>query len=100
MILLKAECKWGEIEGAQFICTYVSLQCIRSFKDQVYPNVISIKDIGGKIGDIHSDLLFDPCPVYQDKEYVLIALKKEDVNYSTFGRSQGKFSVQLTSKKS
>ena len=95
--VLKAECKWGEIEGTKCIYTYVKLQNIKSFKNQIYSDVISINDFGGRIGDISSDILYDPCPIYEDKELVLVTLKKEDVNFSTFGRAQGKFSVSLTS---
>src|SRR4030067_2569271 len=91
--VLKVEYKWDEIYDIKCINTYVKLQNIKSYKNETTSDIISLKDFGGRIGDIGSDILYDPRPIYQERELVLITLKKEDENYSTFGRSQGKFSV-------
>lgn len=93
--VLKVECRQDVPGDMSTVNTYVTLQNIKSYKNLINSELITIKDFGGQIGDSVTDMLNFPRPQFAEKELALVALKKQGNVYRTWGRNQGKFNYEL-----
>lgn len=93
--VLKVECRQDVPDDMSTVNTFVTLQNIKSCKNLITSELITIKDFGGQIGDSVTDMLNFPRPQFAEKELALVALKKQGNVYRTWGRNQGKFNYEL-----
>lgn len=73
------------------IYTYVTIEITKEIKGVSGVNAITIKELGGEVGDM--GMKVQGGPEYQENEDVVVFLNKIDDKYQTVGMLQGKYNI-------
>ena len=73
----KVETRWDDEH--RLIYTFTTVKISKAYKDRIKEKEITLKEIGGTVGDYSTYALYQP--EFEENENILIFLKKDEMNY-------------------